>query len=97
LPSLEKLHREFKDQPFVIIGIDIQESRETVLRYIRRKGISYINLLDEDGRVSALYNVRSTPVKFLLDTRGNMVGAAIGYRDWEQEEFRELIRLLMKQ
>ncbi|NOZ67807.1 MAG: TlpA family protein disulfide reductase [Deferribacteres bacterium] len=97
MPSLEKLHREFKDQPFVIIGIDIQESRETVLRYIRRKGISYINLLDEDGRVSALYNVRSTPVKFLLDTRGNMVGAAIGYRDWEQEEFRELIRLLMKQ
>lgn len=97
MPSIEKLHREFRDQPFVIIGIDLQEPREIVLRYIRRKGLSYINLLDEDGRVGALYNVRSTPVKFLLDTRGNMVGAAIGYRDWEQEEFRTLIRLLMKQ
>ncbi len=97
MPSLEKLHREFRDQPFVLIGIDIREPRETVLRYIRKKDLSYINLLDEDGRVSALYNVRSTPVKFLLDKQGNMVGAAIGYRDWEQGEFRSLIRLLMKQ
>ncbi len=96
MPSLEKLHRQFKGRPFVIVGIDMQESRKTVLRYLRRKGISYTNLLDEDGRVSAMYNVRSTPVKFLIDTRGDMIGVALGYRDWEQDEFRTLIRLLMK-
>ncbi len=96
MPSLEKLHRQFKGRPFAIVGIDIEESRETVRRYLRKKGISYTNLLDKDGGVSTLYNVRSTPVKFLIDTRGDMIAVALGYRDWEQEEFRTLIRLLMK-
>ncbi len=74
----------------------MQERKETVRRYIRRNGLSFTNLLDEDGRVSALYNIRSTPVKFLIDTEGNMVGTALGYRDWEQAEFKTLIKLMMK-
>jgi peroxiredoxin len=96
LPSLENLHQRFKGQNFVLIGIDIQEKRDTVLKSVRRNGLSFINLLDSDGQVAAMYGVNSTPAKFLIDTEGNMVAAALGYRDWEQDEFIELIKELMK-
>ncbi len=95
MPSLESLHEHFKGKPFVLLGVDIEEDRETVLSLVRSQGISFINLLDKDGKVSYLYGVSSTPVKFLIDTKGNMAAAALGYREWDSDEAKLLITLLM--
>ncbi len=95
MPSLESLHQSFKGEPFTLLAVDIQEERAKVLRYVREYGLSFTNLLDKDGRVSALYGVSSTPVKFLIDTEGNMVAAALGFRDWDSDEIKSLIKLLM--
>lgn len=96
MPSLERLHQHFKDRPFVIIGIDIKEEEDVVLRFVRDYGLSYPILLDTDGRVSMSYGVRSTPTKFLIDRKGRIIGLTLGYREWDTEEMRRLIELLMK-
>jgi len=79
------------------MAIDLQEKRETVLNYVRKNGLSFVNVLDNNGDVAALYGVSSTPVKFLIDTEGNMVGAALGYREWDKNEVKSLIQLLIDQ
>jgi peroxiredoxin len=97
LPSLENLHRAFSGKKFVVLGIDIQENRDSVLRQVQKHGLSYDNLLDANSEVSNLYGVRSTPAKFIIDTDGNLVGAALGYRDWDNEGMRSLIQRLMEE
>jgi peroxiredoxin len=97
LPSLENLHKIFYGKKFAVLGIDIQESRDLVLRQVQRQGLSYDNLLDENSEVSSLYGVRSTPTKFIIDTDGNLVGAALGYREWDGEGMQSLIRKLMEE
>lgn len=97
MPSLESLHQYFQGKPFVLMAIDLQEKRETVLNYVRKNGLSFVNVLDNNGDVAALYGVSSTPVKFLIDTEGNMVGAALGYREWDKNEVKSLIQLLIDQ
>ncbi len=67
-----------------------------MLKYVRRNGLSYPNLLDTNGEVSALYGVNSTPTKFLIDTEGNIAGMALGYRKWDTEEIKSLIKLLIE-
>lgn len=94
MPSLENLHQRFNGKNFVLIGIDIQESDKTVLKAVRKHGLSYINLLDSDGRTSALYGVSSTPAKMLIDKEGNITAAALGYREWDRPEFIELIEMM---
>ncbi len=96
MPSLENLHQSFSGKQFVILGIDIQENRDSVLRQVQQYGLSYDNLLDKNGEVSNLYGVRSTPAKFIIDTNGNLVGAALGYREWDNEEMKLLIKKLME-
>lgn len=95
MPSLENLHQRFNGRNFVLIGIDIQETDKTVLKAVRKNGLSFINLLDSDGQVSALYGVSSTPAKMLIDTNGNITAAALGYREWDQKNFIELIEKMM--
>ena len=80
----------------MVLGIDIQENRNQVLSQVKKYGLSYENLLDENSEVSNLYGVRSTPAKFIIDTKGNLVGAALGYREWDDEGMKLLIQKLME-
>jgi hypothetical protein len=34
-------------------------------------------------------------MKFLIDKKGNVAGIAQGYREWDKEEMKSLIKLLM--
>jgi thioredoxin-related protein len=95
LPSLENLHQYFKDEPFVILAISIQEDKDTVLKHVSDNGLSFTNLLDNDGMVSAQFGVRSTPTKILLDKEGDLTGMALGYRKWDSEEMKSLISMLI--
>lgn len=95
MPSLERLHQSFKGEPFVLIGIDISEERETVLGYAQKNSLTFTNLLDVDGGVSTKYGVRSTPAKILIDAEGNLVGMSLGYREWDTDEIKSLIRMII--
>ena len=96
MPSLENLHQYFKGKPFAIIAIDLEEKRETVLKSVRSHGLTYLNLLDTDGKTGALYGVNSTPTKYLIDAEGNMTGAALGYKEWDNEEIKSLIQTMIE-
>lgn len=96
MPSLERLQQSFKGEPFVLLGIDIEEDRDTVLNHALKNNLSFTNLLDKDGKVSAQYGVRSTPTKVLIDTEGNLVGMSLGYREWDTDEMKSLIRMIIE-
>jgi thioredoxin-related protein len=96
LPSLEHLHQEFRDRPFALVAVNLEESRDAVLKLVRSAGISYTNLLDKDGQISAVYGVSSTPMKFLIDAKGNLIAAALGYREWDGDDAKSLINTLLE-
>lgn len=79
-----------------MLSIDEEEGKDAVSRFVREYGLSYENLIDETGEVGALYGVRSTPMKFLIDTEGNLVGAALGYSEWNDDRMKQLINKLIE-
>ncbi|MBL7048412.1 MAG: TlpA family protein disulfide reductase [Nitrospira sp.] len=97
MPSLEKLSRHFKDAKFELVGIDMGEDQATVGKSVKKHGLSYANLLDETGQVSSMFGIRSTPAKMLIDKQGNVIASALGYKDWDNDEFKELIQKLIDQ
>ena len=77
------------------MAIDLRESISTVRNFVRDNDLTYMNLIDETGKVSELYGVSSTPIKFFIDANGNTVGAALGYKKWDSDEVKSLIEQLM--
>jgi peroxiredoxin len=71
------------------------EKKDIVQRFVRDRGFSFTFLLDEDGQVSARYGVQSHPMKFLIDTKGNLIGIALGYREWDTKEMKSIISSLI--
>ena len=56
-----------------IVNIDIQESKEKVAKFVAKNELPYRTLLDEDGTVSGVYEVRGVPTMVLVDKNGMIV------------------------
>lgn len=63
---------------------------------MKKRGYTAPVLLDANGAVSAAYRVTGTPTIYLIDRRSQIVGRAIGRREWAGEEGRRLLAALLR-
>jgi peroxiredoxin len=96
MPSLAALYNEFKDSNFVVLAIDIQETTETVKRYVDQEKLPFPVLMDEEGKVAFSYGVRAHPAHYLINGKGELVASILGARDWVSDETRNLIRFVLE-
>jgi peroxiredoxin len=96
LPSLNALYEEFKGRGLVLLLVNMREDAEVVRRAVKKRGYTAPVLLDTNGAVSATYRVTGTPTVYLVDRRSQIVGRAIGRRDWVGEEGRRLLAALLR-
>jgi len=96
LPStIEKVHRERKDQRFTVLAIDIQESPQRVKDWVAKAGVTVPVLLDRDGAVTSQYRVTATPTVVLIARDGRMVARGTGTRAWDTGPGRALLDALV--
>ena len=90
MPSMEKLHKRFKDGDFVMVAVDLQEPASVVKQFFKEFHLTFMALLDGDGQVGGRFLVRSIPTTYILGKTGKVMGMAIGPREWDS---RKSIRL----
>jgi len=86
MPGMERLFRAHRDQGFVVVAVNLQESAKTVRPFVQELKLSFPTVLDVEGSASREYGVRALPVTFLIGRDGNIVWRAIGGRDWESTQ-----------
>jgi thiol-disulfide isomerase/thioredoxin len=72
-PTLRSLDRAYREEGLLIIGISVQELRETVRGYAERYEIGYPVLLDVDGALFRAALAGGLPTKILLDAEGRVL------------------------
>jgi thiol-disulfide isomerase/thioredoxin len=72
-PTLRSLDRAYREEGLLIIGISVQELRETVRGYAERYEIEYPILLDVDGTLFRAALAGGLPTKILLDAEGRVL------------------------
>jgi hypothetical protein len=72
------------------------ESQRIIKNYLKQENLNLRILLDEFGKVSTQYNIRSHPVKFLIDGEGKLMATGLGYRNWDSEEMNKLVNILIQ-
>jgi AhpC/TSA family len=96
LPSVNALHREFRDQGLEVLLIDFRESAAHVRKVVKERGYTSPVLLDESGDVTGRgYGVWGPPTVYLVDRQGRLVGRAIGRRGWDSPAARAFVRELL--
>lgn len=94
MPHLEKeVWQRFKDDDFLLIGLDLKEDEQTVKEFIERMGVSYPIAIDKDGDLFELFAGPKQGVtrNIVIDENGEIIFLT---RLYEREEFEEMIRII---
>lgn len=73
IPNFKSLHATYAKQGLEVVNIDIQESKEKVAKFAAKHELPYRTLLDQDGAVSGVFEVRGVPTLILVDKNGLIV------------------------
>lgn len=93
---MNALYDELRGRGFTLLLVNLGEDPEHVRRVVRARGYTAPVLLDEDRAVSAAYGVSATPTVYLVDRRLQIIGRAIGRRDWTGPLGRRLMEALLR-
>jgi len=89
LPSIVKLHEEFKDKGLVILGVN-DEDKGTAKSFAGKAGLTFPTLDDSSQKLHRQYRVNSIPTIFLIDREGKIVRFLKGSRD--EESLRKVLQ-----
>ncbi len=98
MPELEKLHQTMKAEGVQIIGVSMDgpESVANVQPTVRRLGVTYPVLLDEETRVVGLYNPRrDAPYTVIIDREGRVAQRFVGYAPGDEAKLEDALRKLL--
>ena len=96
MPStVEQVHKEFNQRGLTVLAVNVQEHRDQVANWVEEKNVTSPILLDADGAVARWYGVTGTPTVVLIGQQGELIGRAVGSREWTGEKGRGLFEALL--
>jgi len=78
IPRLQKLHEEYKEKGVVIIGVNLDRDKASAEKMLKDNNITFLQLRDEEGKVSNMYGVTAIPTLVIIDENGNVVDYLVG-------------------
>jgi peroxiredoxin len=86
MPMFERNYEEYRDQGFIILGINFDEPEQTVNEFQEEFGLTFPILLDPGGEVQHLYRIPGYPSSIFVNREGNVRRIHIGIMTESQLE-----------
>ena len=80
MPALENAYEQYKDSEVIILGLNVtnQDSEKDIPPFVKEFGLTFPILLDRDGSVSALYQLKALPTTYFVNREGIIRTVVIG-------------------
>jgi cytochrome c biogenesis protein CcmG, thiol:disulfide interchange protein DsbE len=80
MPAIEKMYREYQDQGFIVLAINMtyQDDPFAVVPFAKEYGLTFPILLEETGDTASAYQLRSLPSSFFINREGIISEVVIG-------------------
>jgi len=95
LPHIENLHKDYKNQGLVTLGLNNEEV-EVARAFVKQKGYTFTTLVDEGKEVSKNYGVSGIPQVFIIDREGKVKWHTLGYSSGKEVELRGAVEKVLK-
>jgi len=77
MPILQTYSQRYEDD-LVILAVNAEESQDTVKGFVTRMGLTFDVLLDPEGEIQRLYQLRGYPTSFFVDKEGVLQAQHVG-------------------
>ncbi len=100
MPSMQKLLDSLGKKygkEFVILAVDAGESPAQVRNWLKDKNLKFHFVLDQGNQVNGMYGVRGLPSTYIVKKNFEILGRAVGARDWSTDASHKLFEALLKE
>lgn len=95
MPAMERLYQEFRAKDFVILAVNVKDSKKDALAFVKELKLTYPVAFDPDGQVGLLYGAWGLPTTYLVGFRGEGLARMWGPAKWYGPGARQLIQQLL--
>ena len=96
LPFLQNLHKKYKDQGVVLLGVDPIDDpvKDEIADFLAKRGITYTVLFSE-RELSQTYHIAAYPTLFFIDRDGNIAKVHRGYHPSLEASIEEQLQKML--
>jgi peroxiredoxin len=97
MPTLENLWRDYRERGLVVVGVSVDRGapRALIEPYLKNMRLTFPILLDPQMDTANSWRVPGVPATFVIRPGGEVVGMAIGIREWDSPEMRALLEPML--
>ncbi|MFN8523612.1 MAG: TlpA disulfide reductase family protein [Chloroflexota bacterium] len=70
MPAIDRIYRAKQASGFEVLGVNLQESEDQVLGFLKEVQVSFPSLLDPTMEVARRYRATALPTTFIIDREG---------------------------
>ena len=97
MPLLNDLHNKYEPLGFTVLGVNVEEQSDAARGFINDYPVDFPVLLDNKNQVSKLYNVVAMPTTVVVDRDGNLRFLHKGYKPGDEQEYRKMVKKLIRE
>jgi len=95
-PWMNRLQKRYQEQGLVIVGINLDKSRELSDDFLKKIPAEFTVAYDPEGKVASAYRVKGMPSSYLIDRQGRTQKTHIGYREETSGDMESAIQSLLE-
>lgn len=96
LPAMNELYREFNDQGFEVVAVNVDKDAADASRFLKQHPVNYYVVTD-DGSLPKRFGVKGMPTAYLIDRSGKIRRVHEGFRPGDEQRLRQQIRHLLNE
>ena len=81
MPTTEKLYADYKAQGLVVLAVDVDETRDTVDKFLKTNPVAYPVLMGTESGIPPAYGVSAFPTFVLIGPDGKVAAHQIGFSE----------------
>jgi peroxiredoxin len=96
LPALRRLHKKFRQDPFVLISISSDNNEEAWQKFVEEEKMEWTQYLDPNRKLNQLFEVRAIPTYFVIDAEGILRRKVVGWGSFQAADLEQQIKESLK-
>ncbi len=93
---MNKMQSRYGDSGLKIIAINLDESKNDALTFLKKIPASFEIAFDPKGKTAQTYQIKAMPSSFIIDRKGNIVQAHLGFHGDDEGRLEAKIRRMIK-
>ncbi len=94
MPSINAMYNDIDLEKVEVLMVSFDRSFSKAIDYKNRNNFGF-DVYELDGPIPAMYNTRSIPTTYIIDTEGNLAFKHTGTADYNRQDFKDFLKTLM--